>query len=278
MKMILALAASTAFAVPAMAAGTDALGLLMLQDGTAEDSNAVPAKKEAPSNTYIKADVGLNLLQDVKMRDTLLDQSPRIGFRPGIDANVGFGVNLSEKNKGTHVERFSMEFTAGFIWNEVDGVSSNTEQFDPLGPVFPPGLYSYGGGEGRMLQVPLNVDFVWTVYETKRLSIALNAGIGVQWTDLDLKNVDFTSYDLAGNPTGVTQFSAKGNSVGFHYQGGIDVLFALTSSIDIGGYFRYGGTPASSLGTITGTSVPFGELKIGELNNFSVGARLTIAF
>lgn len=278
MKTMLALATSTVLTMPALATGTDALGLLMLQDGSTETENAVPAKKAAPSNTYVKADVGLNLLQDVKMRDTLLRQAPRIGFRPGIDANVGFGVNLSEKNKGTHVERFSMEFTAGFIWNEVDGVSSNTEEFDPLGPVFPLGLYSYGGGEGRMLQVPLNVDFVWTVYETKRLSIAMNAGIGVQWTDLDLKNADFTTYNLAGNPTGVTQFSAKGNAVGFHYQGGIDVLFALTSSIDLGGYFRYSGTPASSLGKITGTNVPFGELKIAELNNFSVGARLTVSF
>lgn len=278
MKMILALATSAVLTVPAMATGTDALGLLMLQDGSTETENAVPAKKAAPSNTYVKADVGLNLLQDVKMRDTLLSQAPRIGFRPGIDANVGFGVNLSEKNKGTHVERFSMEFTAGFIWNEVDGVSSNTEEFDPFGPFFPFGLYAYGGGEGRMLQVPLNVDFVWTVYETERLSIALNAGIGVQWTDLDLKNANFTTYDLAGTPTDVTQFSAKGNAVGFHYQGGIDVLFALTSSIDLGGYFRYGGTPASSLGKITGTNVPFGELKIAELNNFSVGARLTVSF
>ena len=278
MKMFLALATSTALAVPAVATGTDALGLLMLQDGAAETSNAVPAAAAAPSNLYFKADVGLNLLQDVKMRDTLLNAAPRIGFRPGIDANFGLGINLKKTNKGTHIERFSMEFTAGFIWNEIDGVTSNTEEFDPLGPFFPFGFYSYGGGEGRMLQVPLNVDLIWTAYETKRLSVALNAGIGVQWTDLDLKDADFTTYNLAGNPTGVTQFSAKGNAIGFHYQGGIDVLFALTSSIELGGYFRYGGTPASSMGKITGTSVPFGELKIGDINNFSVGARMTVSF
>ncbi|MAC18689.1 MAG: hypothetical protein CMJ23_03250 [Phycisphaerae bacterium] len=278
MKMFAALATSTALTIPAMAAGPDVLGLLMLQDGAAETANAVPADKSAPSDLYFKGDVGLNLLQDVKMRDTLLDQAPRIGFRPGIDANIGFGIDLAKTQKATHIERFSMEFTAGFIWNEIDGVTSNTEEFDPLGPFFPLGLYSYGGGEGRMLQIPLNVDFVWTAYETKRLSVALNAGIGVQWTDLDLKNADFTTYDLVGNPTGVTQFSAKGNAVGFHYQAGIDVLFALTSSIELGGYFRYSGTPASSMGKITGTSVPFGELKIGELNNFSVGARMTVSF
>ena len=32
------------------------------------------------------------------------------------------------------------------------------------------------------------------------------------------------------------------------------------------------------MGTITGPAIPFGELKINELSNFSVGGRLTFAF
>ena len=259
---------------------TDALGLLILQDGEADsEKTAAPPKKNAkPSNMYLKADFGLNLLQDVKMRETLVTPAPRIAFRPGIDSRFGLGVNLSETNKGTHVERFAMEFTAGFMWNDIESISSNTNEFDPFGPLFPLGFYAYSGGEGRMMQVPLDVDFIWTVYETDRISISVNTGIGVQWTDLDLKNVSFNRYNDRGIIQSTTMFSASGSSVGFHYQAGFDVLFNITSGIEFGGYFRYSGTPASSMGKITGTSVPFGELKIAEINNFSVGARLTFAF
>ena len=212
------------------------------------------------------------------MRETLVTPAPRIAFQAGIDTRFGIGIDISEKNKGTHVERFAMEFTAGFMWNDVDSISSDTNEFDPLGPFFPLGFYAYSGGEGSMMQVPLDVDFIWTVYETDRVSVSLTTGIGVQWTDLDLKNVSFNRYNDRGIIQESTLFSASGSSVGFHYQGGIDVLFAITSGIEFGGYFRYSGTPASSMGKITGTTVPFGELKIAEINNFSIGARLTFAF
>ena len=281
MKMLPLLATIAFVGSTASGQSTDALGLLLLADdheaSTAEERPRKSKSKKA-SNIYLKADFGLNLLQDVKMRDTLVDPDPRISFRPGFDSRLGLGINISEKNKGTHVERFSMEFTAGLMWNDVDGISSNTNEFDPLGPLFPFGFYAYGGGEGRMIQVPLDVDFILTVYETDRISVSLNAGIGVQWTDLDLKNVAFNAFDAQGNLTGTTNFSASGDSIGFHYQGGIDVLFEIASGIELGGYFRYSGTPASSMGKITGTTVPFGELKIGDINNFAVGGRLTLSF
>ena len=186
---------------------------------------------------------------------------------------------MIETRKPTHVERLAMEFTVGFLWNDIDTVSSSTENVTPINPVFVPGWYSITGGEGTMMQIPINVDFVWTVYETERVSVALNVGLGVQWTDLDLKNVAITRYAGAGGAVlETTLFSASGSSIGFHYQGGFDVLFEITSGIEIGGYFRYAGTPNASLGTVTGPAIPFGELKISELNNFAVGARLTFAF
>ena len=269
------------FGAAANANPTDALGLLILQDGGtgSKAASSPPRRADKPSNLYLKADVGLNLLQDTTLRETGFSEDPRLRFRPGLDANLGLGINMIETKKATHIERFSMEFTIGVLWNEVDSVSSETENLTPVNPIFGPGWYSITGGEGHMLQIPLDVDFVWTVYETERVSVALNVGLGVQWTDLDLKNTSITQY--TGNGGAViktTDFSASGSAIGFHYQGGFDVLFEITTGVEIGGYFRYAGTPASSLGTITGPAIPFGELKINDLNNFSVGARLTLAF
>lgn len=283
MKMfpLLASLAFIGFGAAANANTTDALGLLILQDGSdgTKDASTLPKKADTPSNLYLKADVGLNLLEDTSLRETGFAENPRLRFQAGIDANIGLGINMIESKKATHVERLSMEFTVGVLWNDIDTISSNTENLTPQNPIFGPGWYSITGGEGRMLQIPLNVDFVWTVYETERISVALNIGLGVQWTDLDLKNTSITQYSGNGGAAiQTTNFSASGSSVGFHYQGGFDVLFEITTGVQLGGYFRYAGTPASSMGTITGPAIPFGELKINELSNFSVGGRLTFAF
>jgi hypothetical protein len=265
----------------AYATNDDALAMLMLSNASqADEAAAVPAKTAKPSPLYIKADVGLNLLQDADWRDTGFASKPRFQFNAGIDSSLGLGVKIQESTKGGITERFNMEFSVGFMWNSLDAVSSSVEQLvDPIGPNSS-GFWGLSGGEGRMMQIPITVDFIWTMYETDRISISLNGGFGAQWTDFDLKNANFSEYTApTGTVTRNFDLNASGNAVAFRYQGGLDVRFKLAAGIELGGYLQYAGATSSSLGRLTtGSPAPLGELKLGALNNFSVGARLTIAF
>lgn len=267
----------------ATAQSSDALGLLAVSHPTKHSKDeAVPARKQGPSDLYIVGDVGLNLLQDVRWRDTGFNSDPKFQFNPGIDARLGLGIRIAQKTVKNVTERFNMEISAGFLWNTIDAVSSTVEEFDdPLQTGAGVGLWGLSGGDGRMMQVPLTVDFVWTAYETRKISLSMNFGVGVQWTDFEVNNAMFAEYASPTSPAPIQSIdlSASGSSVAFRYQAGLDLLFLITDGMRVGGYFRYGGAAPTSLGRLsTGAPVPLGNLRIGALNNFSVGLRFGIDF
>lgn len=267
----------------ALAESTDTLGMIAFSHPTAKAAeDAVPARKQKPSDLYIVGDVGLNLLQDVQWRDTGFQSDPKFQFKPGIDARLGLGIRITEKTVKNVTERFNMEISAGFLWNSIDAVSSSIEEFnDPLQTGAGIGLWGLSGGDGRMMQVPLTVDFIWTAYETEKISLSMNLGLGVQWTDFEVNNAMFAEYATPTSPAPIQSIdlNASGSSVAFRYQAGLDLLFKITDGMRLGGYFRYGGAAPTSLGRLsTGSPAPLGNLRLGALNNFSVGLRLGIDF
>jgi opacity protein-like surface antigen len=108
---------------------------------------------ESPARPYLAVDAGVELQQDVTIKDT---GGAKMSFDPGIRFDFGAGYHFAES--------WALEFQTGLIYNSVDkigGISLNAV-----------------GASADFYEIPLMANVIYTVPIHERIGIFLGGGIG----------------------------------------------------------------------------------------------------
>lgn len=205
----------------------------------------------------------------------------------GMDVTLGLGLKLTEE--------VTIEIQSGLTYNPIDGVTGELEvssgEIDGAGePVLDPNAnpVSYGltGGAGAYYQIPVTANLFWDGEIAQDIRFRLGAGVGVQWTQLQLRGIrtavdagvgqppDFVPYDL----------TVDAPSIAVRYQATIGIDARLARGVFMGAYIRYSGTSQNDFGEvkfnqrIANTFRNGSDVEVGSLQNIAFGVTLTLAF
>jgi opacity protein-like surface antigen len=252
MKKMMMIAAGAATLMLSSMASADTLALLY-QD--ADDTTPPPPTEiEAANPWYAAAAFGGNFLMDAKIKDA---DGIKFKFKNGIGLNIGVGYQLCET--------LAVEVRSGVLWNEIKGF--NETQMNE----------NITGGEGDVYQIPLMASLIYSIPISEKLSIGLKAGVGIQWTDFNASNIEFSS------PGVQSSFGSYDHtSTAFRWEVGFQLANQIAHNVRIGGGVLFSGTSSVSLGTATVTGAApggnFGDDKLEALYNVSLGFGITITF
>jgi opacity protein-like surface antigen len=252
MKKMMMIAAGAATLMLSSMASADTLALLY-QD--ADDTTPPPPTEiEAANPWYAAAAFGGNFLMDAKIKDA---DGIKFKFKNGLGLNIGVGYQLCET--------LAVEVRSGVLWNEIKGF--NETQMNE----------NITGGEGDVYQIPLMASLIYSIPISEKLSIGLKAGVGIQWTDFNASNIEFSS------PGVQSSFGSYDHtSTAFRWEVGFQLANQIAHNVRIGGGVLFSGTSSVSLGTATVTGAAaggnFGDDKLEALYNVSLGFGITITF
>lgn len=236
--------------------------LALIQDAASNDNAPAVPEPAKSSNWFMTAAVGGNLLLDAEFKS---DSDAKIKFKTGVGSVLGVGYRFSKN--------WSVDFQTGLNWNSIDEISATG--FEGTDPV------TATGGSGNVYQVPIMANATWSIPLNDKTSIALSAGIGAQWTNFNINDVQFSSATLGKLAT--VEFS--NNSMAFRYQAGIQLANQVAPNIHVGFGVRISGTTEVNIGPgtaypVTGGSSPYtdSDQKLNRLFNISFGLGVRIDF
>ncbi|MFB0985242.1 MAG: outer membrane beta-barrel protein, partial [Phycisphaerales bacterium] len=231
----------------------DALALIT-QDAD-EKTPPPPTEIAAATPWYAAAAFGGNFLFDAKIKDT---DGIKFKFKNGLGLNIGVGYQLCET--------LAVEVRSGLLWNEIKGFNETSMIGNT--PV------AATGGDGDVYQIPLMASVIYSIPISEKLSIGLKAGVGIQWTDFNASNIEFSS---PGAQNSVASYDHT--STAFRWEVGFQLANQIAHNVRIGGGVLFSGTSSVSLGTATATgALGSGDYKLEALYNVSLGFVITITF
>ena len=254
---------------------------------------------ESETGIYLRLNAGTNILEDVKFKDLSLVESSifvfgdvarqdlrnlKLSYDAGFDLNLALGFDLSES--------LSIEISTGFSQNDVSGASGDysgsLRTLDPFsGDLIDFNLSgNASGGSGDITQVPVMANVRYGIDVSDSIEIGFSAGFGVQYTDINVNNVDIsgtfteTITPLVGPPvTSTGSFGPEplgnfsGNGWSLRGQLGADLQWEITDNVYLGIYARYSATTETDFGNIEGV-----DTKINTLQNIAIGGSLGFTF
>lgn len=215
---------------------------------------------------YLMGDVGVTLTQDVNMKNTLGLTGVQFGLDTGMRFDLGVGYDVTSW--------FSVEATAGLIWNSVDSVSGTVT--DTTGG-FIGGDLPLSGGSGNIYNIPIMFNGKFRIPITKDANspeIVLGGGIGALWSDADINSV--TTAAVPG-----LEASVSGNSWAFAYQATAGVDWKLGNNLHLGIAYAFLGTTELNYGKTnfnTTQLVGTADVKADALYTHSILATLRYEF
>lgn len=237
---------------------TSADVLALLAQQAEEDAAAPPTEVEAPGPWYVAAAVGGTFALDADAKEN----NARFRFKGGVGVNVGVGYAFAED--------WAVELHSGLLWNEIDSVGGSVTS--RLGNDF-----NLGGGTGHMYQVPVMGSIVYSIHFTEKLALGLKAGAGIQWTDMDVKNIR-----AFGPLAPMNTFGYSKQSTAFRWEVGVRVANQIAPNIRIGGGVMFSGTSEVNIGSPNYAGgpafLPAGDTKLDAIYNISLGFGINITF
>jgi len=170
-------------------------------------------------------DVGVTLTQDVNMKNTLGLTGVQFGLDTGMRFDLGVGYDVTSW--------FSVEATAGLIWNSISTVS---------GTVTSGNIPFNLNATGDLYNVPIMVNGKFRIpiiEEANSPEIVLGGGIGALWSQYDLNSVDgFTVNDSS-------------SAWAFAYQATAGVEWKLGNNLHLGVAYAFLGTTQLNYEVVT---------------------------
>jgi len=233
------LAALTSSLLLSSAAAGDALALL--QSDTSFEPEP-PAAAEAPSNWYARAEVGVNLMDNLDPKSAL----GQFHMHPGLDVGASVGYYFTET--------IAVEAQAGVSWNRFKEWTQGTK----------PAI----DATGDFIQVPLVANIVFRIPLTNEglepifgedAELLLYAGGGGQYANGTM------------NAEGADIFTADGWT--FRYQVGAALNAQFTDTMKFGLYFRF-----ARSGSLDASQPLGADISFSSLTNYAVGMNLSLKF
>jgi hypothetical protein len=234
-------------------------------------SGSIPMEVEYEPGPYLSLNASANFLEDVNIKNIPIGSNlfgidnGKIAFNAGMSLEIGVGIPINSD--------LALEFSSGLAYNAVDSVTGILN----AGVL---GQDAVAGGDGEIYQIPLVAELVLTVFDHDGFRVDLHGGGGLQWTKADISNIYAASAGAAAGNA-----SLSGNAFAFRYQGGIDCVVDISSSVSLGASFTYSGTTDSNFGTATFASnvpgvslVGTEDVKTGSFSNITMGINLRIEF
>ncbi len=205
----------------------------------------------------------------------------------GMDVTLGLGLKLTDE--------VTIEIQSGLTYNPIDGVTGELEvrsgEIDNAGePVVDPNAnpVSYGltGGGGAYYQIPVTANLFWDGEIAEDIRFRLGAGVGVQWTQLQLRGIRTVGDAGVGQPPDFIPYdmTVDAPSIAVRYQATVGIDARLARGVFMGAYIRYSGTSQNNFGelkfnqSIANTFRNGSDVEVGLLQNFAFGITLTLSF
>ena len=217
-------------------------------------------------------DVGVEMTQDVNIGNISSTSNStglngaQLKLNTGMRFDLGVGYDVTSW--------FSVEATAGLIWNSVDSVSGTVT--DTTGG-FIGGDLPLSGGSGNIYNIPIMFNGKFRIPITKEANspeIVLGGGIGALWSDADINSI--TTANIPGLEASVT-----GNSWAFAYQATAGVDWKLGNNLHLGIAYAFLGTTELNYGKTsfnTNLVVGVADVKADALYTHSILATLRYEF
>lgn len=223
---------------------------------------------------FLRFNAGVNMLQDVEINDIsftysffpLLEAGLRdmsVSYDTGFDLNFALGFKIADS--------WSLEASVGVAQNEVSGVSAS--YFDTFFAPASTNVASISGGGGDLTQIPIMGNVRYGIDVSDTLEIGLSAGLGLQYTDFELRNMTVT--ELPSGPSYPLGVSVTGSNWSFRGQLGVDLQWELTRSVSLGLYARYSATSSTDFGSFDGTVA---NIEVDSFQNFAIGGSFEFTF
>ena len=221
---------------------------------------------------YLMGDVGVEMTQDVNIGNISSTSNStglngaQLKLNTGMRFDLGVGYDVTSW--------FSVEATAGLIWNSVDSVSGTVT--DTTGG-FIGGDLPLSGGSGNIYNIPIMFNGKFRIPITKEANspeIVLGGGIGALWSDADINSI--TTANVPGLEASVT-----GNSWAFAYQATAGVDWKLGNNLHLGIAYAFLGTTELNYGKTsfnTNLVVGVADVKADALYTHSILATLRYEF
>lgn len=233
--------------------------------GDSDEGQNVAVEVSNDHGMYFRFSAGANLAQDADFNNVVLIGPPleaglrdfSVSFDTGLDLNLALGFPIGDS--------WSIEASVGVATNEVSGVSAN--YYDAF--LAPPStnVASISGGSGDLLQVPIMVNARYGIDVSDSLEIGLSAGLGAQYSDLDLRDMTLTL--LPAGPSSPLGITASGDGWSARGQLGVDLDWAIAENWSLGLYARYSATTETDFGAST---------KVESFQNVAIGGFVSFAF
>lgn len=211
----------------------------------------------------------------------------KLDVRVGMDVTLGLGLKLTDE--------VTIEIQSGLTYNPIDGVTGELEvrsgDINNAGePVLDPNAnpVSYGltGGAGAYYQIPVTANLFWDGEIAEDIRFRLGAGVGVQWTQLQLRGIQTVGDAGVGQPPDFVPYdmTVDAPSIAVRYQATVGIDARLARGVFMGAYIRYSGTSQNNFGelkfnqSIANTFRNGSDVEVGSLQNFAFGITLTLAF
>ena len=221
---------------------------------------------------YWMGDVGVVMTQDAKIGNISSTASSlglndaQITLNTGMRFDLGIGYDVTSW--------FSVEATAGLIWNSVDSVSGTVT--DTPGGFFGQD-FALSGGSGNIYNLPLMFNGKFRIpitKEAKSPEIVLGGGVGAIWSTADVDSV--TTPDVPGLTA-----SINGSSWAFAYQATAGIEWKLGNNLHFGFGYAFLGTTELNYGKPsfnTNLLVGVADIKADALYTHSILATLRYEF
>jgi opacity protein-like surface antigen len=168
---------------------------------------------------YLMGDVGVTMTQDVNMKNALGLTGVQFGLDTGMRFDLGIGYDLTSW--------FSVEATAGLIWNSISNVSGTETSSNTSFNL---------NATGNVYNIPIMVNGKFRIPITKEANspqIVLGGGIGALWSQYDLDSV--AGFSSSANGTSSSTWA-------FAYQATAGVEWKLGNNLHLGIAYAFLGT------------------------------------
>ena len=225
---------------------------------------------DAPK-TYLRIDLGLNTMPDVKIKDIGPDPVNLVGLSdaklkidPGFEMMAAFGRRLSDD--------LYFEITTGIAYNYVSEIEGTVYRDNGAGGIS--NESSIEGGTGDLLQWPITVGIGYRLDLSDSIKLNLNAGAGIQLNYSYLYDPSVSGFGFSSD------YYWWQTSFGLRGQAGASLSFAISSRMSFAIYGTWSAVSSANFGKaeLITSSLGDQDLDAGMFMNYAIGGSLVFEF